>query len=147
MLTTLRPINRPCYEKGQVYRPWSDPLVPPKQWKRDVEFKDPVEVRVKTVARELVRYKLALVGVQEVRWDKGIIQEQEIFFMGDGTKIINCKESFLQHRILSAVRRVEFVSDRVSYRVLRGRWSNIFLNVHASSEKKGDDLKTVFRRN
>jgi hypothetical protein len=24
-----------------------------------------------TVARELVRYKLNLVGVQEVRWDKG----------------------------------------------------------------------------
>ena len=28
-------------------------------------------VRVTTVARELVRYKLDLVGVQEVRWDKG----------------------------------------------------------------------------
>ena len=39
---------------------------------------------------------------------------------------------FVQHRILSAVKRVEFVSDKVSYIVLRGRCCNIFvLNVHA----------------
>ena len=29
---------------------------------------------------------------------------------------------FVHHRIVSAVKRVEFVSDRVSYIVLRGRW-------------------------
>ena len=28
---------------------------------------------------------------------------------------------FINHRILSAVKRVQFVSDRVSYIVLRGR--------------------------
>jgi hypothetical protein len=58
-------------------------------------------------------------------------------------KIINWKQFFLvQHRIVSAVRRVEFVSDRVSYIVLRGRWYNIiFLNVHAPSEEKSDYSK------
>jgi len=36
----------------------------------------------------------------------------------------------LQHRIASAVKRVEFVGDRMSYIVLRGRWCNIVvLNV------------------
>jgi len=34
---------------------------------------------------------------------------------------------FVQHRIVSAVNRIEFVSDRVSYIVLRGRWCNITL--------------------
>jgi hypothetical protein len=38
---------------------------------------------------------------------------------------------FVHHRIVSAVKIVEFVSDRVSYIDLRGRWCNIIvLNVH-----------------
>ena len=52
---------------------------------------------------------------------------------------------FVHHRIVSAVKRVEFVSDRVSYIVLRGRWCNIIiLNVHASSQEKSDDSKDIF---
>ena len=50
---------------------------------------------------------------------------------------------FVHHRIVSAVKRVQFVSNRVSYIVLRGRWCNI-LNVHASSEEKSDDSKDSF---
>jgi hypothetical protein len=52
---------------------------------------------------------------------------------------------FVHHRIVSAVKRVEFVSDRVSCIVLRGRWCNIILlNVHARSEDKSDDSKDSF---
>jgi hypothetical protein len=52
---------------------------------------------------------------------------------------------FVRHRIASAVKRVEFVSDMVSYIVLRGRWCNIIvLNVHAPSEDKYDDPKDSF---
>ena len=52
---------------------------------------------------------------------------------------------FVHHRIVSAVKRVEFVSDRVSYIVLRGCWCNIIaLNVRAPSEEKGDDSKDSF---
>ena len=55
---------------------------------------------------------------------------------------------FVHHRIVSAVKRVEFVSDRVSYIVLRGRWCNtIVLNVHEPSKDKSDDSKDSFRRN
>ena len=43
------------------------------------------------------------------------------------------------------VKRIEFVSDKVSYIVLRGRWCNIIvLNAHAPSEDKGDDSKDSF---
>jgi len=43
------------------------------------------------------------------------------------------------------VTRVEFVSDRMSYIVLRVRWCNIIvLNVHAPSEEKSDDSKDSF---
>ena len=41
--------------------------------------------------------------------------------------------------------RVEFVSDRMSYIVLRGRWYNfLVLNVRAPSEEKSDDSKDSF---
>ena len=44
---------------------------------------------------------------------------------------------FLRHRRVSAVERVHFVSDWLSYIVLRGCWCNIIvLNVHAPSEEK-----------
>ena len=43
------------------------------------------------------------------------------------------------------MKRVEFVSDRLSYIVLRGRWSNIIpVNVHAPSEEKSEELEQVF---
>jgi len=54
---------------------------------------------------------------------------------------------FVHHRTISAVKRVEFVSDRVSYIVLRVRWCNtsiIVLNVHAPCEEKSDDSKDSF---
>jgi len=55
---------------------------------------------------------------------------------------------FVHHRIVSAFKRVEFVSDRMSYIVLRGRWFNIIvLNVCAPSEDKSDDSKDSFVRN
>jgi len=52
-------------------------------------------------------------------------------------KIINWEQDFLHHTIISAVRREEFVSDRISCIVLRGRWCNVIvLNMHAPSERK-----------
>jgi len=47
--------------------------------------------------------------------------------------------------MVSVVKRVDFVSDRLSYLVLRGGWCNIIvLNVHAKSEKKSYDSKDSF---
>jgi hypothetical protein len=45
-------------------------------------------------------------------------------------------------RIISAVKRVQFVSDRMSYIILRGLWCHIIvLNIHAPTEDKTDDVK------
>ena len=55
---------------------------------------------------------------------------------------------YVQHRIVSAVKRVQFVSDRMSYIVLRGRWCNIIvLNVHVPSEERSDVSNHSFMRN
>jgi hypothetical protein len=46
---------------------------------------------------------------------------------------------------MSVVKMVVFVSDRMSYIILRGRWCNIIvLNVHAPTEDKIDDIKDRF---
>jgi hypothetical protein len=51
------------------------------------------------------------------------------------------KEFFVHNRIISAVKRVEFVSDRMLYITPKGRWCDIIvLNVHAATEDK-DDIK------
>jgi hypothetical protein len=53
--------------------------------------------------------------------------------------------AFVHKGIVSAVKRVEFVSDRMSYIILRGRWCHIIvLNVHAPTEDKTDDVKDSF---
>jgi hypothetical protein len=49
---------------------------------------------------------------------------------------------FVHKKIISAVKRVEFVSDRMSYIILRRRRCDIIvLNVHTPTEDKIDDVK------
>jgi hypothetical protein len=46
--------------------------------------------------------------------------------------------------IISAVKRVEFVCDRMSYIILRGHCNVIVLNVHGPTEDKTDNVKDSF---
>jgi hypothetical protein len=66
--------------------------------------------------------------------------------MTRGMRIMNLVQFvFVLRRIISAVKRVEFVSDRMSYIILRGRWCDIFvLNVHAPTEDEIDDVNVSF---
>jgi exonuclease III len=103
---------------------------------------------LKTVERELGTHKLDLLGVQEVRWEKGGTERAEdyMFFYGRGNGDHQLGTDFFVHeRIVSAVRRVEFISDRMLYIILRGRWCNIIvLNVHAPCGDRGVGVKDGF---
>ena len=58
-----------------------------------------------------------MVGVQEVRCDKrGSVRAGDYnFIYVKERSIINWEQFFVHHRTVSAVKRVEFVSYRVSY--------------------------------
>jgi hypothetical protein len=102
---------------------------------------------LKTVARELGKYKLYLVGIQEVSGEKGCTERAEdcTFFYGEGNGDHQLGTGFFIHKKISVVWRVEFVSDRMTYIILRSRWFNIIvLDVHDLCEDKCDDVKDSF---
>jgi hypothetical protein len=97
------------------------------------------------VAKEIPKYKLDLVGVQEVRWGGGGTEPsgEYTFLYGQGNENHELGTGFFVHKRI--IKRVEFISDRMSYIILRGRWCDIIvLNVHAPTEDKIDDMENFY---
>jgi exonuclease III len=103
---------------------------------------------LRAVGEDISKYTIDLVGVQEVRWDGGDTERagEYTFFYEKGNENHELGTGIFVHkRIISAAKRVELVSDRLSYIILRGRWCNIIvLNVHTPTEDKIDDIKDRF---
>ena len=103
---------------------------------------------VTLVSQELAKYRLHLVGVQEVRLDGNGISPigDYMLYYGKGNNNHQLGTGFFVHnRIKSSVEKADFISDRLSYLILRGRWYNIIvINAHAPTEDKDDLIKDSF---
>jgi hypothetical protein len=80
---------------------------------------------LKTVPSKFWKYKLNLGAVQEVRWVKcgSHPAEQYTFFYRNRDDSHHLGTGFFVHKvIISAVKRAEFIDDRMSYITLRGHW-------------------------
>ena len=70
---------------------------------------------LKAAARELASYKLDVVGVQEVRWDKeGTVRAGDYnFFYGKGNENQLGTGFFVHHRLVSAVKSLLVIGCRI----------------------------------
>jgi hypothetical protein len=77
-----------------------------------------------------------------VRWEKGGTEQAEdyTFCYGVGSEDHQLGTSSFVHKgIILADRRVEFISNRMLYIILRGCWCNIVvLNEHAPCEDRSE---------
>jgi hypothetical protein len=92
------------------------------------------------ISKELLKYKLHLEGISEVRWNRDgtkPVDEYTIFYTNGNKNNELSTGSFVYKRIMSVVK---FVSG-MSYITLRGRRCDAtVLNVHAPTE---DNVKGI----
>jgi hypothetical protein len=80
---------------------------------------------LKIISRELAKYKLDLVGAQEVRWD---MADNYTLFYGNGNADRHFGTGLFVHKgIILATKWLEFVNDWMSDITLRDHWCDFFL--------------------
>lgn len=93
---------------------------------------------------------LSFILLLEVRSDKGGTEQVAscIFFCGQVSENYLRTGFFVWQRLASTIKRVEFVSDRMSHIILRRHWFDIIvLNAHTPTENKSDESVRNCRRN
>ena len=96
---------------------------------------------------EVERYGVEVVALQETRWTgEGSLNagSYTLHYGGSETHSFGVGV-MINKKILSAVRDVKFINERLGLLVVQGRWYKIaIINVHAPTEDKDDEIKDGF---
>ncbi|XP_025423466.1 craniofacial development protein 2-like [Sipha flava] len=103
---------------------------------------------VGTVVKEIERYKLGVVALQEMRWqDTGSMQiSNTTLFFGacDGRRQAGSGFA-VNNKLLTAVKSFKVINPRLTILTLDTKWFGVvFVNVHAPTEDKDDNEKDDF---
>ncbi|XP_018344902.1 PREDICTED: uncharacterized protein LOC108750139 [Trachymyrmex septentrionalis] len=96
---------------------------------------------------EVERYGVEVVALQETRWaGKGSLNAGSYTLHYGGSEIHSLGIGFMINRkILSAVKDIKFINERLGLLVVQGRWYKIaIINVHAPTEDKDGEIKDGF---
>ena len=96
---------------------------------------------------EVERYGVEVVALQETRWaGEGSLNAGSYTLHYGGSEIHSLGIGFMINRkILSAVKDIKFINERLGLLVVQGRWYKIaIINVHAPTEDKDGEIKDGF---
>ncbi|XP_018357102.1 PREDICTED: uncharacterized protein LOC108757188 [Trachymyrmex septentrionalis] len=96
---------------------------------------------------EVEKYGVEVVALQETRWaGEGSLNAGSYTLHYGGSEIHSLGIGFMINRkILSAVKDIKFINERLGLLVVQGRWYKIaIINVHAPTEDKDGEIKDGF---
>ncbi|PSN57217.1 hypothetical protein C0J52_05015 [Blattella germanica] len=107
---------------------------------------------MKVLIQQIEQYNIKIAAIQEVRWPGEGSQESGKFtlYYGGATKPQFGTGFLVRRNILSAIRDIKFVSDRISYIILKGKRHDFIIVNEASDDMIKDEfyeeLEYVFDR-
>jgi len=105
------------------------------------------EGAIKNLVREIKRYKMDIVAVQETHLkDTGVQEIENVTFFRSGNNKRQYGVGFLvEQNMKERVRKFEARSDRLCSIRIRGETANFtIINIHAPTEEKEEDVKDVY---
>lgn len=99
---------------------------------------------MQNLVQNVIKYNVDILAIQEARWTgNGTVMCNGYKLIYGGAEQHICGTAFLiKNNYTEAIKRYEFLNDRLGYIEFKGQFNNIiFINTHAPTEDKDDDVK------